>query len=126
MATARDLSLEQMAVYKAAARRRHEAELRTLVVREQRAWELARRVASALRRQFPVERVVVFGSLVHPGSFTPWSDIDIAAWGLHPDDTLRAIGIAMDASTDIAVNLVDAACCSASLRQVIEREGIPL
>jgi predicted nucleotidyltransferase len=77
-----------------------------------------------LRRQFGVERVVVFGSLVHPGSFTPWSDVDIAAWGLRPDDTFRAIGVAMDVAPEIAVNLVDVGTCRASLLGVIEAEGV--
>jgi hypothetical protein len=34
--------------------------------------------------------------------------------------------MAMDLDTEIAVNLVDIATCSASLVQVIEREGVPL
>jgi predicted nucleotidyltransferase len=126
MATARDLSPEEMASYRDATRRRAQDEQRALAVREQRAWALARRAAQLLRQQFPVDRVVVFGSLVHPGSFTPWSDVDIAAWGLRPADTFRAIGMAMDLDPEIAVNLVDVAACSASLRRVIEREGIPL
>jgi predicted nucleotidyltransferase len=70
--------------------------------------------------------VAVFGSLVHPGCFTPWSDVDIAVWGLRPEDTFRAIGMAMGLDTEIAVNLVDIATCSTSLVQVIEREGVPL
>lgn len=101
-------------------------EQQALAAREERAWDLARQVAGELRRRFPVDRVVVFGSLVHPGCFTPWSDVDIAAWGLRPEETFRAIGVAMDSSTEIAVNLVDMAACSPSLRQVIEREGVPL
>lgn len=126
MATARELSPEDMACYRAAARRRQQAEERALAAREQRAWELARRAAAALRQQFAVDRVVVFGSLVHPGCFSLWSDVDIAAWGLHPDDTFRAIGVAMDVDTEIAVNLVDAGACRASILEVIEREGVPL
>lgn len=120
------ISPEEMAGYREGARRRHAAEQKALAAREERAWELARKAAAALREQFPIERVVVFGSLVHPGSFTPWSDVDIAAWGLRPDETFRAIGVAMDIDAEIAVNLVDVGCCKASLLRVIEDEGVPL
>jgi predicted nucleotidyltransferase len=126
MATARDLSPEALAVYKAAARRRAEQEARALTAREERAWELARQVANLLRQQFGVSRVAVFGSLVHPGYFTPWSDVDLAVWGLRPEDTFRAIGVAMDADRDIEVNLVDAGAYSGSLIQTIEREGVDI
>jgi predicted nucleotidyltransferase len=126
MATASDLTEEAMAGYREGARRRHEAEQRALAAREERAWELARQAAAALRQQFPVSRVVVFGSLIHPGCFTPWSDVDIAAWGLRPEDTFRAIGVAMDIDTEIAVNLVDVTACRNSLLQVIEQEGVDI
>jgi uncharacterized protein len=81
---------------------------------------------SALRQQFGATLVVVFGSLVHPGSFTPWSDVDIAAWALRPEDTFRAIGVAMDLDAEIPVNLVDVNACKASVLRVIEQEGVPL
>jgi predicted nucleotidyltransferase len=126
MATASELSPEELAAYRAAARRRHEAEQRALVAREQRAWLLARQAANLLRDQFHVSWVVVFGSLIHPGCFTPWSDVDLAAWGLRPDNWLKAIGMVMDLDTDIALNLVDMGICKASIKEVIEREGVPI
>ena len=126
MRTARDLTPADMARYRAAARRRHQAEQEALALRERQARELARQAADLLRAEFHAERVVLFGSLVHPGSFTEWSDIDIAAAGLAPAETLRAMERVHDLSTSIDVNLVDLAACSASLREVIEREGVPL
>jgi predicted nucleotidyltransferase len=126
MATAREISPEAMAGYREGARRRRANEQRALAAWEERAWVLARRAAELLRQQFSVVRVVVFGSLVHPGCFTPWFDVDIAAWGLRPEDTFRAIGVAMDVDAEIAVNLVDVGACSASLLRVIEDEGVPL
>jgi predicted nucleotidyltransferase len=69
---------------------------------------------------------MAFGSLVHEGCFTPWSDVDIAAWGIPLEDTFRAIGVVMDMSSEIEVNLVDVAACSPSLRAMIEREGVEL
>ncbi len=121
-----DISADDMALYRAGAKRRQQAEQQALVEREQRAWTLARQAADALRQQFAVSKVVVFGSLVHPGCFTRWSDVDIAAWGLKPHETFRAIGVAMDISSEIPINLVDITACRASIREVIEREGIPV
>lgn len=126
MGTARDITPEQMAAYREGARRRREADRRALAAREERAWALARQAADELRRQFGVTRVVVFGSLVHPGCFTPWSDVDIAAWGLGLEDTFRAIGVAMDVGGEIPVNLVDVNACRASILQVIAEEGVDI
>jgi predicted nucleotidyltransferase len=126
MATALELTPEEMDEYRAGARRRWERERRQLVAREKRAWELARRAAALLRGQFGATRVVVFGSLVHKECFTPWSDVDVAAWGIRPEDTFRAIGAVMDIDAEIEVNLVDVGACRASLLTVIEAEGVAL
>jgi predicted nucleotidyltransferase len=114
-----------LAEFRDAARRRHQQEQRALALKERRAWELARSAAALLREQFHVERIAVFGSLVHPGCFTAWSDVDLAAWGLQPADTLRAMGLTMDIEDEIAVN-IDVATCSPSLLRMIEQEGVPL
>jgi hypothetical protein len=68
----------------------------------------------------------VRGSLIHEGCFTRWSDVDIAAWGISPDATFRAIGAVMNLEPDIIVSLVDVETCRPSLLAVIEREGIEL
>jgi predicted nucleotidyltransferase len=126
MTTALELAPEEIAVYRAAARRRSEQEQRELAQREKRAWALARRAASLLREQFGAERVVVFGSLIHKECFTPWSDVDIAAWGIQPRDTFQAIGMVMDLDAEIELNLVDVGTCSTSLLATIEQEGVAL
>jgi predicted nucleotidyltransferase len=126
MSSQPDQSEDPLASYKEGARRRHDAERAALAAREARAWVVARKAADELRRQFGVERVVVFGSLTHPGRFTAWSDIDLAVWGLQPRDTFRAIGVAMDCDREIPVNLVDIGACKPSLLTVIEREGISI
>lgn len=126
MPTARDLTAEELARYRAAARSRQQQETEALARREARAWKLAQRAAALLYDRFEVDRVVVFGSLTHPGCFTEWSDLDLAAWGLRPRDSLRAMAELANLGTDVAVNLVDVATCSDPLRLVIEREGRPL
>ena len=128
MATALELTSKEVAAYRAAARRRHEQEQRELALREIRAWELARQAATLLREQFEANRVMVFGSLVHRGCFTPWSDIDVAAWGILPQDTFRAMGMVAEIGigAEIELNLVDVETCSVSLLKTIEREGTDL
>ncbi len=126
MATALDLTSEELHIYQVAARRRQKQERRELAHREKRAWELARRAAALLREQFGATRVVVFGSLVHEGTFTLWSDVDIAAWSIRLQDTFLAIGAVMDLAPEVQVNLVDVATCSPSLLTIIKREGVQL
>lgn len=116
----------EMAAYRATARRRQDREQQELVRRQDRAWELARCAATRLKAQFGVDRLMVFGSLVRAGCFTPWSDVDIAAWGLSPNDTFQAIGAVQDLDPAIAINLVDVGTCRPELLAAIEQEGIAL
>jgi predicted nucleotidyltransferase len=115
---------EELALYRATARQRQARQQEELARRRQRAWEAARKAATLLKSQFGATRVVVFGSLLRPECFTPWSDVDLAAWGLRPEDTFKAIGAVLDVDEEIEVNLVDMGACRASLRTVIEREGV--
>mgnify|MGYP001608910182 FL=1 len=95
-------------------------------MREDKAWKAARSAAALLKERFAATKVVLFGSLAHKGSFSRWSDIDIAAWGISPEDTFRAIGAVMEVSSDIEINLVDVGTCRRSLLTVIEKEGIEI
>ena len=126
MPTCSQITPAEMAAYREAARQRHSAEKERLRERRQHAWDLARQAARLLEERFNAKRVVLFGSLMHGDRFNPWSDVDIAAWGLRPEDTWRALGAVMDLDPDIEVNLVDMACCRPALRAVIEREGVDL
>ena len=126
MAPASTVTPAEMAAYRTTARRRQAREQQELVQRQARAWEVARCAATRLKAQFGVDRVMVFGSLVRAGCFTPWSDVDLAAWGLSPKDTFRAIGVVLDLDTAIAINLVDVGTCCLELLASIEQEGIEL
>nr|BAL58849.1 DNA polymerase beta domain protein [Candidatus Acetothermum autotrophicum] len=70
--------------------------------------------------------MVVFGSLARADAFTLWSDIDLAAWGLRPEETFRAVAALVGFDPEIAVNLVDVTACRPTVREAIEREGIDL
>ena len=120
------LSREKIAHYQAAALRRRENEAKEIESLVEQAWVAAKYAARLLREQFNVSRVVVFGSLVHQGSFTRWSDVDIAAWGISSEDTFRAIGAVMDLDTPFDVNLVDVNACRPALLKIIEQDGVDL
>lgn len=120
-----NLSPEKIARYRAAALKRQAEEAEEIGRRRRQAWQSARQAAELLRREFNVSRVVVFGSLAHDSGFNRWSDVDIAAWGIVPEDTFRAIGVVMDLPTAIPVNLVDVNTVRPSLLAAIERDGVP-
>jgi len=119
-----DLSLEALALYRKTAQRRWELSQHERASLQEKAWVYARRAADLLREQFGVTRVVAFGSLVHPGCFTRWSDIDLAAWGIAPEDTLHAIGAVMDLESPYEINLVDIQTARPVILKVIEQEGV--
>jgi predicted nucleotidyltransferase len=97
-----------------------------VVERWERAWEVARAAADLLRYEFGATRVVVFGSLARRAWFTPWSDVDLAAWGLPPDAFYRAVASVTGISPDFKVDLVAPEDCRPALRQAIEQEGVNL
>ncbi len=94
--------------------------------RRELAWQLTRQAADLLKQQFQVERVVVFGSLLYPERFTPWSDVDLAAWGLTSKNWLKAIMEVHHLSDKIELNLVSVMNCPPKLLRVIEQEGVKL
>lgn len=120
------LSPEQLDQYRRTAARREKLRVAKIKPRRNRAWKLARKAAKVLREQYHAERVVVFGSLLHESRFTEWSDVDIAAWGIAPDQTFRAIGTVMDLDPSFEINLVDVTTCRPSLLKAIEEEAVDL
>jgi len=94
--------------------------------RWERAWKVAHAAARLLRQKFGATRVVVFGSLVHRAWFTPWSDIDLAAWGIPPDTFYQAVAVVTGISPEFEVDLIAPEDCRPALCQIIEQEGIDL
>ena len=123
---ARDLAPEKEAVYRNSALRRLAQERDERRHLQKQAWASAYRAAELLRCQFHATRLTVFGSLIRPDCFNRWSDVDLAAWGIAPEDTLRAIGAVMDLDLPVEVNLVVVETCKPGLLRVIEEEGVEL
>ena len=99
------------------------AERAELAARRRRAWRTARRAAGLLYAEYGAEKVVLFGSLARPGSFTRWSDIDLAAWGIPVERYFAAVAAVSGLSAEFKIDLVDPAGCAAELHQVIKTQG---
>jgi len=124
--TALQVTDEEMAVYRATARRREEREHRDRARRAQHAQALARQAAALLRDQFGAERAILFGSLARRDSFHRRSDIDLAVEGISSRDFWRAWSALEALGNEIEINLVDVKDASPALRLEIEREGVEL
>jgi len=120
--TALDLTTEELLMY----RPDREPDERLDVERWERAWDVARAAARLLCEGFGATRVVAFGSLAHRAWFSPWSDVDLAAWGIPADPFYRAVAAVTGVSPDFQVDLVGPKDCRPSVRRFIEREGIEL
>ena len=121
--TAKDLSPEELAEY----RRKLDQHFKNRKVDEallQRAWQTVHRVAAMLYKDFGVTQVAVFGSLTKPESFSKWSDINIAVWGIPDDKYFRAVWEAEDISRLFEIDLVDFESCHGLLRERIESQAV--
>ena len=114
---------EKIARYRDTALRRQQEQKSEISLRKDRAWKLAHQAAKLLREQYHATRIVVFGSLIHEGCFNRWSDLDLAAWGIPADMTLRAMGAVLELDRQQEINLVDIKTCPGSLLAIIEKEG---
>ena len=121
--TAKDLSPEELAEY----HRKLDQHLQNRKVDEallQRAWQTAYRVAAMLYEDFGVTQVAVFGSLTKRKSFSKWSDINIAVWGIPNDKYFRAVWEAEDISRLFEIDLVDFESCTTLYRERIESQVV--
>jgi predicted nucleotidyltransferase len=120
--TAAVLSAEEQRSYRLDA----QVDKEVVAERWEHAWQVARRAAELLRERFGATRVMAFGSLAHRAWFTPWSDIDLAAWGIPPDAFYQAVALVAGLSPEFEIDLVELEGCRPALRRVIEREGVEL
>jgi predicted nucleotidyltransferase len=126
--TARDLTGEELLSYRPWDSLEHYRDDPRVLKRMEHAWEVARAAARLLKRRYGATRVVAFGSMVHKTRFTPWSDVDLAAWGIPHEDYYDAAGAAMDLGLEagIKVDVVDIEHFSHALQEEVDHEGIDL
>lgn len=118
------ISGEEMAAYRDAARRRQLVAQEEIIARYRRAWHVARQAAHILREQFAAGKVAVFGSLVNKELFHMRSDVDLAAWGMDEKRLYRAVGQLLSLDPEITVDVVLVEQVSDSFLKRIEREGV--
>ena len=92
----------------------------------QRAWQTAHRIAAMLYEDFGATQVAVFGSLTKRESFSKWSDIDIAVWGIPSDKYFRAVWEAEDISRLFKLDLIDFESCKGLFRERIESQAVSI
>ena len=94
-------------------------------VRQESAKVTAEALARILKERFNASKVMLFGSATR-ADFSPWSDIDLAVWGISSSDYYKAVAYASGYSSVFKVDLVDAEDCSQTLLQHITQNGIVL
>lgn len=126
--TALDLSTQEWQAYRPGKLAGLRPTSQTLAVdrRRRQAWRVARQAAQLLRERYGASKVALFGSLAHDAWFTPWSDIDLAAWGIPPERFYSAVAAVTGLSATFKIDLIDPDTCRSSLRMTIEREGVEL
>jgi predicted nucleotidyltransferase len=123
--TALELSPEELKKFHPReAFRRRRAETRVEVAkRRRRALTVARKAAKLLKEKFGAKEVILFGSLARHGSFTLYSDIDLAERGISSDDYLTAMDTVLYMNAEFKIDLIDPEFCSPALRAEIEKDG---
>jgi predicted nucleotidyltransferase len=121
--TALSLTPKEIAAYRRAASQVKPKRRATVKARHTRAWQIARKAARILKTEFGVEKLMVFGSLVHPALFHERSDVDLAVWGLVGRAYYRAVSVLLDIEPSISVDLIAFEDARPALREVILRDG---
>jgi len=126
--TAKEISTQELRSYRPWLTMERHLKDHEVSRRREGAWRLARVAAETLKSRYGAARVVVFGSLARKTGFTPWSDVDLAVWGIAPEDYYSAAGAAMDIGLEegIRVDVVDSGDCGPQFLADIEQEGIEL
>lgn len=129
MATALELSRQEWQPYIERARRLGTDSRALSPQQEQQREELLRKaqqMAVALRKEYGVSRVIIFGSLAHAAWWEADSDIDIAVSSLPDEDYWRAWKTAEEFFKDRSVDFIQLEDASDSLRYSIESDGVEL
>ena len=126
--TALDLPPEALKKYRPldAIRKRRAKFSAEIASRRRCALIAARKAAKLLKSEFGAKEVILFGSLARRGSFTLYSDIDLAVRGITPEKFYAAVSAMMDVSVDFKIDLVEPEDCSPTMFKNIEKDGKPL
>ena len=126
MPTALELDRDQWSAYHPSEGSKLSYDKTRLTKRKEDAMEIARKASNLLRKEYGATRVVLFGSLAYEEGFTPWSDIDLAVWGIEPESFYSAVALVTGLSPKFKIDLVDIDECKQILRKTIHEEGIEI
>lgn len=126
--TALDLSPEELKKYRPldAIKKRRAKFSAEITSRRRHAMIAAHRAAKLLKNEFDASEVILFGSLARRGSFSLYSDIDLAVRGIAPEKFFAASAAIERVDVNFQIDLVDLETCPAALLQKIEKDGKPL
>lgn len=121
--TVSTLSAAELERYRKSLKSRLTRSQRQASERFKKAGEIADHAVSVLKEEFGVEKVLVFGSLLHPSLFHARSDVDLAVWGLTGREYYRAVGLLQSLDPEIDVDLIAFDDATTSIQETIMREG---
>lgn len=93
----------------------------TLARRYQQAWQVASQACQLLQDQFKATRVAVFGSLLHPDLFHEQSDVDLAVWGLIPEQYDEALAAIEAVNSDFSIDLLEMEQATGALGEQVQQ-----
>jgi predicted nucleotidyltransferase len=117
---------EEMAVYRATARRQRMRERQELRKRAERAKIVAQRAARLLKDKAGARRVILFGSLARGELFHQRSDVDLAVEGIKSQDFWYAWAELDNLNSEFEIDLVHVETAPPNLLLTLEREGVDL
>ena len=123
--TALDLSPEALKKYRPLdAIRKRRAKFRAEIAsRRRRAMLAARKAAKLLKSEFGAKEVVLFGSLARRGSFSLYSDIDLAVRGIAPEKFFAASAAIERVDVSFRIDLAELETCPPAVLKKIEKDG---
>ena len=126
--TALELGPKELKEYKPGQTKKYQSHQASQLIEQsrQQAWILVRKAAELLKKEFGADKVIVFGSLANQVNFTPWSDIDLSAWGIPSDRFYAAVAEVADLSSHFKIDLIDPEICKPVVRDAILTSGIEI
>lgn len=117
---------EELARYRATARRSSRQHEQALAAHRERAWGVARQAAALLKATYGVKRVVLFGSLARSEAYSVHSDVDLVVWGLPEDLLYRVVSRLLDLDPSVPIDLLRGEELPAPLLRSISAEEVEL
>ena len=126
--TALDLPPEALEKYRPldAIKKRREEFSAEIASRRRRALHVARKAAELLKGEFGAKEVILFGSLARRGSFSLYSDIDLAVRGIAPEKFFAASAAIEHVDVNFQIDLAELENCLPAVLKNIEKDGKPL